>query len=325
MRALRLHELGGPEALLIEDFPEPQPIDGEVLVHIAYAALNRRDCFITRGLYPGIALPVTLGADGSGVRADTGEVVLIDPMLNWGEKSNVWSEGAQVLGMPRDGTLADALVIPKENLHPKPPHLTHAEAAALPLAGLTAYRSLVTRGRASAGETILVTGVGGGVQSFVLQFAVALGARVIATSSSDEKLARAKALGAEYCINYRTNPDWYKELRALPPIDLAVDSAGGEAFARAIDAVRPGGRVVTYGGTTPQANIRLFSIFWKHLDILGSSMGSPRDFTEMLAFVSRCGIHPAIDHEFPLERSADAFRRLEANEQFGKIVIAVNP
>ena len=321
MRAVRLHELGGPDALRIEDLAEPKCGEDDVLVRLSFAALNRRDVFITRGMYPGITLPSTLGADGAGVRADTGESVIIDPMLHWGNDPHVWAEGAQVLGMPRDGTLAEAIAIPAENVFPMPAHLTADQAAALPLAGLTAYRALVTRGRAMMGETVLVTGIGGGVQSFVMQFALALGATVIATSSSDSKLANARALGVQHTVNYRTNPEWYKDLRKLPAIDLAVDSAGGEAFSRAIDAVRPGGRVVTYGGTTATSNVRLFSVFWKHLDILGSSMGSPRDFTDMLAFVSQHQLRPVIDQIFPMTRIVDAFKHLEASEQCGKIVI----
>ncbi|MHB8461827.1 MAG: zinc-binding dehydrogenase [Vulcanimicrobiaceae bacterium] len=321
MRAVRLHELGGPDALQIETVPEPTPGRGEVLVRLRFAALNRRDVFITRGLYPGIVLPSTLGADGVGVRADTGASVIIDPMLHWGDNPRVWAEGAQVLGVPRDGTFAEAIAIPAENVYPAPTHLSADQAAALPLAGLTAYRALITRGRAMMGETVLVTGIGGGVQSFVMQFALALGATVIATSSSDTKLANARALGAQHTVNYRTNPEWYKDLRKLPPIDVAVDSAGGEAFSRAIDAVRPGGRVVTYGGTTTTSNVRLFSVFWKHLDILGSSMGSPSDFSEMLAFVSKHQLRPVIDQIFPMTRIDDAFKHLEASEQCGKIVI----
>lgn len=331
MHAVILHETGGPERLRIERLPIPPLASGEVRVRVHAAALNRRDIFITRGLYPGIVLPAQLGSDGVGIvdavaqyvlDVEVGSEVVINPMLGWGHDSRVWSEGAQVLGMPHPGTLAQYCVVPARNIARKPGHLSFEEAAALPLAGLTAYRALVTRGRVQAGERVLVTGAGGGVQSFVLRFAQALGAHVVATSGSDAKIERLRELGVEQVIDYR-DEQWAKQLRGVGPIDLAVDSAGGDAFARALDAVRPGGRVVTYGGTTPQATVRLFSIFWKHLDVLGSSMGSPQDFAAMLALVVAERITPIIDRAYPLDQIILAAQRLEASEQFGKIVIAV--
>jgi len=321
MHAVRLTEALGVPTVSAQT-PVPTPAQGETLVRVRAAALNHRDVYITQGKYPGIALPVTLGADGAG-EADGREVV-IDPMLGWGDDDRVWQPGATILGMPRDGTFASYVAVPSENVHGKPSHLSMEEAAALPLAGLTAYRALFTRGGLASGETVLITGVGGGVQTFVLLFAKAAGARAIVTSGSDEKLARAQALGADVAINYRTDEAWHKSVRKAGPVDLAIDSAGGATLGRCIDAIRPGGRVVLYGGSNGDASVRPFSIFWNHLDVLGTSMGSPRDFAAMLAFVEREQIRPAIDRVYPMGEVAAAMQRMEEAHQFGKIVVTID-
>lgn len=331
MKAVRLHELGGPEKLVVEEIPEPVAGAGEVLVKITCAALNRRDVFITQGLYPGIELPKTLGSDGCGVIAALGEgvsgppvgtAVVIDPTLGWDGPERVWSRTATILGMPRNGTLAEYVAVPAKNVHPKPPALSDEEAAAIPLAGVTAFRATVSRGRVVKDDLVLITGIGGGVQTFVLLFAKHAGARAIVTSSSDEKLARAKELGADFTLNYKTSPEWHKELRKIGEPTLTVDSAGGETLARALDAAAFGGRVVVYGGTNGNATIRPYSIFWKHLDVLGTSMGSPNDFAGMLALFN-AGLRPAVDRVYPLEEVAAAAERVRVNEQFGKVVLAI--
>lgn len=334
MRAIRLHETGGPEHLTLEEIAQPQPGPGEILVRLRAAALNHRDVFITQGRYPGIDLPRTLGSDGAGEVAalgagvqgpPPGTPVVIDPMLDWGEDERVWGPDASILGMPRDGTFAQFVAVPAANVHPKPPHLSDAEAAALPLAGLTAFRALVTRAQVRAGETVLITGVGGGVQTFVLLFAKQLGARAVVTSGSDEKLERAKLLGADAGVNYRTTPDWHKAVRKVAGrIDVAVDSAGGESFAKALSIVRPGGRVVTYGGTSGDATIKLFPVFWNHLTILGTSMGSPADFRAMLRMVGEGGLQPVVDAIFPMDDVVAAAQRLDRADQFGKVVLAID-
>ncbi len=331
MLAVRLHETGGPQQLRVEEIAMPQPAEAEVLVRVAAAALNRRDVFITQKLYPNIRLPVTLGSDGAGVVAacgsvfagiNTGDEVVIDPMIGWGDDPHVWDPNATILGMPRDGTFAQYVVVPAENVYPKPPHLSMEEAAAIPLAGLTAYRALFTRGGLERGQTVLIPGVGGGVQSFVLLFAKHAGARAIVTSSSDEKLAKAQALGADVGINYRTDPNWQKTLRTQGPIDLVVDSSGGETLAKALDAVRPGGRIAIYGGTVGEATIKLFPLFWKHVTIAGTSMGSPHDFAAMLALFA-AGLHPVVDGVYAMEDVVAAALRMDASGQFGKIVLTV--
>ena len=320
MLAVRLHAVGEP--LRVDTIAAPVPGASETRVRVRAAAFNRRDVFITQGLYPGIELPRTLGSDGAGTTQDGREVV-IDPMLDWGDDSHVWSPKASILGMPRDGTFAQYVVVPSGNVYPKPTHLTMEEAAALPLAGLTGYRALVTRGELKAGETILIPGIGGGVQTFVLLFAKALGARAIVTSGSDAKLERARALGADVTINYNANPEWHKSLKR-GEIDIVVDSSGGDTLNKALGVVRPGGRVVVYGGTRLESTFRLFPLFWNHLDIRGTSMGSPTDFRAMLELVQRHEIRPAVDRVYPMHEAAAAAARMAQSEQFGKIVLAID-
>jgi zinc-binding alcohol dehydrogenase/oxidoreductase len=333
VHALRLREVGGPGALRVEEIDTPVIRAGEALVRVAAAALNRRDLYVTQGRYPNVRLPVTLGSDGAGEIAalgsdvahlHVGDAVVIDPMLDWGDDPRVWDASrSSILGMPRDGTFARYVAVPIDNVYRKPPALSIEEAAALPLAGLTAYRAVFTRAALRAGETVLITGIGGGVQSFVLLFAKHAGARTIVTSSSDEKLEKARALGADLGINYATNRDWAKMLRASGPVDVVIDSSGGETLRNAIDVVRPGGRVVVYGGTNGDATIKLFPLFWKHVTILGTSMGSPQDFAAMLALFES-GLRPAIDRVFALADAVAAFERMAAADQFGKLVLRVS-
>jgi len=322
MKAVRLHAVGGPQNLVVEDVAAPQAGADEAIVRIRAAALNHRDVFITQGLYPNISLPRILGSDGAGELE--GERVVIDPLLGWGGDERIWRSDATILGMPRDGTFAEEVAVPRDNVHRMPAHLSFEQAAALPLGGVTAFRALFTRGELRGGETLLVTGIGGGVQTLALLFAVAAGANVFVTSGSDEKLARAKGLGAKGGANYKTDPDWHKTLRkAAGAFDIALDSAGGETFARALGIVRPGGRAVTYGGTTGDAKIKMFPVFWNQIDIRGSSMGSPRDFANMLSFVEQHRIEPVVDKVYALDEAADAAKRMNEGGQFGKIVLKI--
>jgi len=321
MSAVRLHEIGGPEKLQIEHVAIPEPGPDEVLVRLRAAAFNRRDVFITQGLYPGIELPKTLGSDGAGVIEATGEEVVVNPMLGWGADPHVWHKDASILGMPHDGTFAQYVKVPKANVFPKPAHLSMEEAAAIPLAGLTAYRATFARGEIKAGETVLIPGVGGGVQTMVLLFAKAAGARAIVTSGSDEKLERARAMGADVTINYTTTPEWQKSVKR-GEVDLVVDSSGGDTLGKALSVLRPGGRVVIYGGTRPESTVRLFPIFWNHVDIRGTSMGSPADFAGMLKMFEG-GLKPAIDHIYPMSDVVAAAERMAKSDQFGKIVLTI--
>ncbi len=326
MEAVRLHETGGPQSLRLDRIPTPAAGDGEVLVRLRAAALNHRDVFITQGLYPNIRMPVTPGSDGAGeieaigagsFEGAVGDEVVIDPLLGWGDDPRVWDTAtANILGMPRDGTFARYVAVPSANVYRKPEHLSMEEAAAIPLAGLTAYRAIFTRAALARGETVLITGVGGGVQTFVLLFAKHAGARAIVTSGSDEKLERAKALGADLAINYKTTPEWAKIVRAAGPVDLVVDSSGGETLGKALDVVRPGGRIAIYGGTNGDATIKLFPLFWKHVTILGTSMGSPQDFAAMLELF-RSGI---FQRKNPVDDRAQTFA--EELEHSGEVLRA---
>ena len=237
MKAIVLKELGGPEKLLWEEVSDPVPGAGQVLVRLKSAALNHRDAWIRKGLYAGIQLPSILGSDGSGEVAAVGpgvstdlpgQAVLINPCLDWGPEIKAQGPGMRILGMPDNGTYAQMVVVPASNIRPKPAHLSFEEAAALPLAGMTAYRTLVTRARVTAGETVLVTGVGGGVASLALQIAHCLGARTFVTSGSDHKIERASALGAVGGVNYR-DEHWGRKLRQLlqgRPLDVIIDGSG---------------------------------------------------------------------------------------------------
>jgi len=334
MRAIVLHEVGGPSKLQLEEVETPVAGPGEMLVKVDFAAFNRRDVFITQGLYPGIVFPVIPGSDACGVVAAhgagasgpaVGANVVLDPTIGWGENPRVWRADSTLLGMPRHGTFAEYVTVPAENVHPKPARLSGAQAAAIPLAGVTAYRALFTRGGCTKDDVVLLPGIGGGVQTFALLFAKAAGARVVVTSSSDAKLERAEALGADVAINYKTSENWTKEVRAASGggPSLVVDAAGGETLARVLDIARYGARVVVYGGTNGDAKIRPFSVFWKQLDVLGSSMGSPADFAAMLELFNAGSLEPAIDEIVPLSAVPAAAQRVLEGEQFGKIVVAV--
>lgn len=329
MRALVLSELKSP--LVEEERPEPSPGPGQVVVRLRAASLNRRDYWITQGQYPGIALPVVLGSDGAGVVERLGEgvdtawagaEVIVNPGWHWGDDPGVQSDGFEILGLPADGTLAEEVVVPAEYLHRKPGHLDWHAAAALPLAGVTAFRAVVSRGRVRADDRVLVTGIGGGVATFALQFARAAGATVVVTSSSDEKRRRAVELGATAAYDY-TADDWSKRIAAEHgPITLAIDGAGGDGYSRLLDLAVPGGRIVNYGATAgPPKKFDPFKVFWKQLNLLGSTMGSPDDFVAMLEFVAEHELTPVVDAVFPFDRGNDALAHMRDSSQFGKIVI----
>lgn len=333
MRAIVLTALGDSDNLKLEQRPDPRPGPGEAVVRLHAAALNRRDVWIRKGQYAGIKLPIILGSDGAGEVVDVGErvdrawhgrQVVMDPSLNWGGDERAQDNTFNILGLPTDGTYAEMVVVPAANLHPKPAHLSWEEAAAVPLASVTAYRALVTRARVQAGETVLVTGIGGGVATCALQIAKHLGAKVYVTSGHESKVEAAKRLGAMGGVNHRKD-DWAKtlvaEIGSRP--DVIIDGAGGETFNRALDALKPGGRLVSYGSTLGAAqHVEVRRIFWKQLNVLGSTMGSPSDFTAMLKLYE-AGLKPVVDKVFPLEQAGDAHIRMEAGDQFGKIVLKI--
>ncbi len=333
MNAIVLRELGGPERLVLEQVPDPEPGPGQAIVRLRAAALNHRDAWIRRGQYAGIKLPIILGSDGAGVvvalgdgvdAAWQGAHVVIYPSLDWGSDSRVQGPLHRILGLPDDGTYAEYVRVPAANLFRKPAALSWEAAAALPLAGLTAYRTVVSRARVQPGETVLVTGIGGGVATFALLLARQAGARVFVTSGSDAKIARAGELGASGGVNYRSD-GWGKAVLSLTGggPDVCIDSAGREAFPTLLEVVRPGGRIVTFGATTGSpSTIEVRRIFWKQLSVLGSTMGTPDEFARMIELFDGA-LAPVVDRVFPLSAAADAHRRMDQADQFGKIVLTI--
>ena len=329
MRAVQLTAI---QELTVADVPTPQPLPGEALVRLRAAALNHRDVWIKQGQYAGLKFPCIPGSDGCGVVAALGAgvdptwlgaEVIINPSFAWGDDPAAQGAGFHILGLPRDGTLAEHVAVPAAQLARKPAHLSAAAAAALPLAGLTAYRAVYSRARVQPGERVLVTGIGGGVALFALQFALAAGAEVWVTSSRDDKLARAVALGARGGHRY-TDPQWTTAARSVGGFHVIVDSAGGDGFEALLDLAAPGGRVVFCGATrgNPPA-LPMRKIFWRQLSLLGTTMGSPADWAAMVALVERHAIQPVVSDEYPLARAAEAFARMEQGDQFGKIVVTM--
>jgi NADPH:quinone reductase-like Zn-dependent oxidoreductase len=328
---MRAVQLAAVNELNLASVPDPQAGPGEAIVRLRAAALNHRDVWIKLGQYAGLKYPCIPGSDGAGViesvgagvdAAWLGREVIIYPGLDWGSRESAQGEGFSILGLPRDGTLAEKVAVPAANLVPKPAHLTWEEAAALPLAGLTAHRALITRARLKLEDRVLITGIGGGVALFSLQFAVAQGAEVFVTSGSEEKISRAVTLGAAGGANYK-EAGWASALaKAHGPFDVIVDSVGGEGFNDLIELAAPGGRIVFFGATRGNpSGVALRKIFWRQLSLLGSTMGSPCDFAGMLEFVALHRIKPVVSEVFPLVRAAEAFALMERGGQFGKIVV----
>jgi zinc-binding alcohol dehydrogenase/oxidoreductase len=341
MKAILLSETHQPVQLI--DAPTPAPGPGEVLVALRAAALNHRDVFIQKGLYPGIKLPVILGSDGAGVVSGIGagvdpvwrgQEVIINCSQNWGPNPRFYGTEFKIFGMPDNGTFAEYVTVPAKYIHHKPAHLTFEQAAALPLAGVTAWRALMTRAGlhetgTKSSEKVLITGIGGGAALFALQFAVMSGAEVWVTSGSDEKLAKAKELGAKGGVNYRA-PDWARTLMTETGggragyFDVIIDSAGGAGFSKLVDAAAPGGRIAIFGGTTGNlTDIAPPKVFFKQLSIFGSTMGTEREFADMVAFVNRKQLTPVVDEVLELADAETALRRMDDGKQFGKIVLRI--
>lgn len=333
MIAVVLRETGGPEVLAAGPAPDPEAAPGQVVVALRAAALNRRDVFVRRGVAPS-PLPVIPGSDGAGtVRAlgagvsglAEGDEVVILPSLGWGPGEAAPGPGFRILGGPDDGTYAELIAIPAENVFPKPARLSFEEAAALPLAGLTAYRALIRRAAVRSGESVLVIGIGGGVATTALHIARAAGCRVIVTSSSEEKIARAVELGAAGGVDYAATEDWPGAVRELSGggVDVVVDSVGS-TWADSIAALRPGGRVVAFGGTGGRSvELAVRAVTLGQVSLIGTTMGSPRDFAGLLAAVEHQGWAPVVDSVRPLGEVAAAHAREEAGDHFGKLVLSV--
>jgi zinc-binding alcohol dehydrogenase/oxidoreductase len=331
-QAVVAREFGGPERLELEDRAELEPGPGEIVIDLRAAALNRRDLRVIEGGWPGVTSPLVPGSDGAGVvRAlgagaggvAEGDDVVILPSLDWGDDWRVLGPQFRILGGPDDGTFAEQIRVPAVNVFPKPSRLSFEQAAALPLAGLTAWRALFTRGRLASGESVLVLGAGAGTSTFAIQFARSAGARVFVTSSAASKLERARELGAEAGFDYGRE-GWEDDLleRSGGGVDLVVDSAG--TWAASVKCVRPGGRVVVFGSTASRvAELEVRSFYFKQIDVLGTMMGTPADFREMLRACETQSWTPVVDSARPLAEVADALRREAAGAQFGKLVLRV--
>ena len=333
MLALYQETTGGPEAVRVAEVATPLPGAGEVRVAIRAASVNHREMWIARGLYPGMNLPTTMGCDGAGVvdmlgdgvsGAAIGDEVVIYPGLDWGDNRHAPQAAFGLLGMPHAGTIAQYVCVPVASLAPKPAHMTFEEAAATVLTGLTAWRALMFKGQLKAGETLLISGVGGGVATFGLAFAVALGARVCVTAENEDVLARAVAMGALGGVLY-TDPEWRKAIGKLTGgVDVVLDGAPAPSFANYVRAINPGARIVIYGSTAgDKFEITATGIFLKSASIIGSQVGDQQDFREMLAFVEQHRIKPVIERSFPLAQAREALLYLENEHKFGKVVVTV--
>jgi NADPH:quinone reductase-like Zn-dependent oxidoreductase len=319
------------EPFIVKEIKEPVPGDSEVLIRLAYSALNHRDLWMQKGQYSGLQSNLLLGSDGfgtivaAGKNADApliGKEVIINPSLNWGDRSETMGSEFKILGNPDPGTFVEYITVDQKYVYPKPSHLTPQEAAGLPLAGLTTFRAVFTRAKVKTGDKVLVTGIGGGTALLALQFALAAGAEVYVTSGSADKITKAKLLGARDGFNYKE--EWVeKAKRATGGFDAIIDSASGNGFSKLINVAAPGGRIVFFGGTDgPIGNLIPGHIFRKNLSILGTMMGSSQEFEDMLVYTGQHGIKPVIDKVYPsLEHAQEAFDYMAQGKQFGKIVL----
>jgi zinc-binding alcohol dehydrogenase/oxidoreductase len=326
VRAVRIHEDGGPEVLRLEEADDPVAGPGEVLIRVKAAALNHIDLWVRQGL-PSVPKPRILGADGAGVVAglgdgvdgfDEGQEVVINPGLG--------PDGSKIVGEHMDGTYAELIAIPAENVYPVPDGVSMEEAAAFPLVFETAYRMLVTRARLRGGEWVLVWGIGSGVATASFVIAKALGARTLVTSSSDAKLARARELGADSAVNHETGDvaTAVKEATGGHGADVVVEHVGEATWKTSLQAARQAGRIVVCGATSganPPASLN--RIWWKQLSVLGSTMGTKEDFEGAYELVASGRARPIVDRVFPLEEAAAAHEYLESGRQFGKVVLKI--
>ena len=342
MRAVYFESHGEPSGLVVGERPKPSPGEGEVLVRLRAASLNRLDLFLLRGL-PGVpvVLPHIGGADGAGIVAESGggvtgwkpgDEVVLNPGL-WCGRCEFCARGEEsqcvkfgVVGEHVDGTLAEYVKVPASSLARKPAGLSWPEAAAFGLTFLTAWRMLMTRARLVAGESVLIHGIGGGVALAALAIAKRVGATVFITSSSEAKLARGREMGADHILNY-TSCDVGREVRGLTGkrgVDVVVETVGAATWTSSLRSAAKGGRIVTCGATSganPTEELPL--IFWNQLSILGSTMGSRADWRAMVRAVEDWNLRPVLDSVLPLESGRSGYERMASGGQFGKIVLEI--
>lgn len=340
MKAVVFNEHGGPDVLRFTDVPEPSIKANEVLVEVRACALNHLDVWV-RGGMPGITIPLPhiLGNDVAGIVRKAGDLatwiqpgdeVMLQPGVSCGHcikclrgQDNLCPE-YDILGYRRDGGYAELIAAPAVNVIPKPKNLSWEEAAALPLVTLTAWHMLVTQANVQPGEDVLIHAAGSGVGSLGIQIAKLRGARVIATAGSDEKLAKARELGADATINY-TREDWPKEVKRLTNrlgVDVVFEHTGAETWPGSIASLKSGGRLVTCGATSGyDARTDLRQVFYRHLTILGSMMGSKAELLAAMKFIESGLIHAVVDRSFPLAEARRAHELMEGRAQFGKLVL----
>ena len=317
MKAIRIHEDGSPEVLRYEDAPNPEPGPGEVLIQLRAASLNRLDLWVRAGL-PSVPKPRILGADGAGLDLE-GRRVVINPGIEHGDRISV-------VGEHMDGTHAELVAVPQSNVYPIPDELSFEEAAAFPLVFETAYRMLVTRAGLREGEWVLVWGAGSGIGTAAIVLARALGARVVATSSSDAKVELARGLGAEAVVNHKTGDvlEAVREATGGAGADVVVEHVGEATWQTSLQAVRAHGRIAVCGATSgPNPKAALHRVWWKQLTILGSTMGTKEGFEGAFELVKSGKAKPVVDSVYPLAEARAAHERMEAGEHFGKIVLAI--
>jgi NADPH:quinone reductase-like Zn-dependent oxidoreductase len=323
VKAVRIHEDGGPDVLRYEDAPDPVPGTGQVLVELRAASLNHLDLWIRKGL-PSVPKPRILGADGAGVVVSgdgftSGDRVVINPGHELGNGR------VAVFGEHSDGTHAELIAVPSSQIYPLPDGIDFEAAAAFPLVFETAYRMLATKAHLEEDEWVLVWGIGGGVSTATLAIAKALNARVVVTSSSEDKLARARELGADATFNHETD-DVVAGVKDVTGggAHVVVDNVGEATWKRSLEAARPNGRVCVCGATTgPNPPANLHRIWWKQLTVFGSTMGSQADFEAAYELVKSGRAVPVVDEVFALSEAAAAHERLEAGDQLGKIVLRI--
>lgn len=333
MRALTLESAEGLESAKLAQVATPEPGPGQVRVALKAAALNHREIWITKGMYPGMTLPATMGCDGAGTidavgdgvdPARIGQAVVLYPGMGWGDDPRWPAPAFALLGMPGPGTIAESIAVDADAAIAMPSHMDFGHAAAAPLAYLTAWRGLMTKAELKPGETVLITGVGGGVAAAALQIAAALGANAYVTSGSGDTIEKAVALGAKGGFNYR-DEDWKKALgKTSGGIDVVFDGAPGSGYAAYGRSLKMGARVVVYGSTGGMTfPVNAPELFLKNVRIVGTNVGNRDELIAALAFAESHGIQPVIDRRFPLDEASDALAYLENGHGFGKVVIDI--
>lgn len=335
MKAYRLHAFGGPDSIRCEELPTPEPGHGQVRVRVRAASLNFRDLMISKGVYnPKLKLPRIPLSDGAGEVSAVGEGVtrfrvgdrVVAGFMPW------WLDGPptdekvrSALGGEIDGTLAEEVVLPETGVLPIPAHLSFEEAATLPCAALTAWNGLVEAGGIRPGDSVLIQGTGG-VSIFALQFALQAGARVIATSSSDDKLARVREMGASDGINYKTTPDWDKEVRRLTGgqgVDIIVEVGGAGTLPLSTRAIKLGGYIALIGVLTGAGDFNPIPLLMRNIRLQGIFVGSIQMFASMIKAIEVSQMRPVVDRVFPFDQAVAALKHLESGSHFGKVVIAI--